>query len=220
MIYDWPHAREWTPVGSIFKLRSISTLSSSPLTGSHKAASLGQVWVADLTFGNRHEDFAREMQGFLSMLEGPVNPVRLFDWWREGPILLSDVEPWSDGTLFDDGTGWLDGLALKLIQNVAKGSRVFVVDGFPVSAEVLRRGDLIGLQGYLYEVRYGVTSNADGEAAITVQPGARLGGAIGDPVSTFRPTVPMRLASDSDASMYRALNVGEGFTLRFVEDIP
>lgn len=219
MTYTWPHDADWVPMGSSFNLMTRAKLSTSPYTGASKAATLAQLWVADLSFNKKSEGFVREMQGFLNMLEGPANPVRLFDWWRELPLLVESDQPFSDGTFFSDGTGWVDGYDLKLIAAVAKGDNRFTVQGFPASTEVLRRGDLLGMQGYLYETRYGVTSNADGEALITVQPGARVAGAIGDPVTTWRPTVPMRLATE-EAIIYRMLNAGEGFTLRFVEDIP
>jgi len=204
-----------------FRLSSISALSSSPYTGAHKASLLGQLWIAKLTWPARVLALVHNMQGFFDALEGPVNPVRMFDHKRMAPVTLSGgSEPWSDGTFFTDGSGWSDGYAPALIAAVAQGGRILVMEGLPASTECFRRGDLIGVQGYLYELKFGVTANASGEAAVTVQPGMRVGAAIGDPVTLYRPTVPMRLASDSEAAINRTFDWGEPFSLTFVEDIP
>lgn len=221
MIYDWPHDAPWTPESGSFRLSSISALSSSPYTGAHKAASLGQIWVAKFNWNNTHLDQTQDMQGFLDMLEGPVNPVRLFDWWRSAPKLLSGgSSPFSDDTYFDDGSGFTDGYEPLLIANAAQGTNVLTMEGLPVSTTCFLRGDLIGVGGYLYEVKIGGNSNSSGQAAVTVHPGLRVGAAIGDPVTLYRPTLAMRLASDSEAVISRAITHGLPFSLTFVEDIP
>jgi len=204
-----------------FRLSSISALSSSPYTGAHKAALLAQIWVASLNWNNHELDLTHDMQGFLDALEGPVNPVRLFDWWRPAPLLLSgSITAWSDATYFDDGTGWTDGYAPSLLAAALRGANTITITGLPVSTECFRRGDLIGIGGYLYELRAGVTSNSSGQAAVIIQPGLRAGAAVGDMVTLYRPTVPMRLASDDQAVINRSITNGEPFSLNFVEDIP
>lgn len=221
MIHDWPQDAAWTPMSGTFRLTAIAALSTSPYTGAHKAASLAQIWVAKLAWNNRALDDTHNIQGFLDQLEGPVNPVRLFDWWRAAPVLLSGgSQSWSDGTFFTDGTGWADGYAPAIIVAAARGERSIVVSGLPASTECFRRGDLIGVADGLYEVRAGVTSNAAGEALILIQPGLRAVIAVGDTVSLYRPTLAMRLASDAEAAINRAFHWGEGFSLTFVEDIP
>lgn len=228
MMYSWPNNPKWTPMASNFRPRTISSLSSSPYTGMHKAFSLAQVWFMEATWNNQELAITHEIQAFLNQLEGPVHPVRMFDWWKRTPILLSTGnQPWDDGTFFDDGTGWQEGYTLSLMSAAVHGDRVVYVQGLPVSTECFRRGDLIGIkhiaqedmmENYLYEVRYGVSSNALGQAAITIQPGLRGAAAANDVVTTYCPTLPMRLISDSDAVIQRSIMSGEGFTLKFVED--
>lgn len=219
--YDWPSDQALQAISGTFRLSNISALSSSPYTGAHKAASLGQLWVASLTFSIFELAEVHLMQGFLDMLEGPVNPVRIYDRWRPFPKALhGGVSAFSDGSLFSDGTGWTDGYGPILLAAVAQGANVITMEDLPVSTECFRRGDLIGIGGYLYEIKIGVTANSSGQAAVTIQPGLRAGAAIGDPVTLYRPTVPMRLASDADAAINRSGNHGEPFNLTFVEDIP
>lgn len=229
MIYTWPNNPKWTPMSSSFRPKSISSMSSSPYTGSHKAFSLAQLWYLEATWNNHDLATTQEIQAFLNQLEGPSNPVRMFDWWKRSPILLSTGdEPWDDGTFFDDDSGWQEGYSLTLTQAVVRGDNVLAIEGLPVSSECFRRGDLIGVshiteeamvEMYAYELRYGVTSNSAGEALLTVQPGMRGAAAIGDVVTTYKPTLPMRLISDSEAVINRSITHGEGFTLKFVEDV-
>lgn len=161
------------------------------------------------------------MQGFLDALEGPVNPVRMFDHLRLAPVLLSGgSSPFSDGSYFTDGTGWTDGYEPMLTANVAQGANFVAMDGLPASTECFRRGDLIGIGGYLYELKHGGTTNSSGAIGVTVQPGLRLGAAADDPVTLYRPTVPMRLATDIEAAISRSYQWGSPFELAFVEDIP
>src|SRR5687767_662413 len=113
--YDWPADTAWNPMSGTFRLSTIASLSSSPYTGDHKASLLGELWVANLSFNAKEISLVHDMQGFLNGLEGPVNPVRMFDHKRLAPVLLSGGSAaFSDGTFFSDGTGWADGYAPQL----------------------------------------------------------------------------------------------------------
>jgi hypothetical protein len=221
MIFDWPQDPTWAPMSGTFRVRSIAEISTSPYTGGIKSRSLGQIWVAKLQWNNHSLDDGQDIQNFLNQLEGSTNPVRLFDWWRSAPSLLSGgSQPWSDGTYFSDGTGWTDGWAPSLIADAARGDAVVVVTGLPASTACFKRGDLIGLDGYLYEIKSEVTANSAGQAAVNFLPVLRMGLASGDMVNMYRPTVPMRLVSDADAEINRAIKWSEPFSLTFVEDLP
>ena len=221
MIFDWPQSGGYKPISGSFRLRAISEISTSPYTGGIKSRSLGQIWVAKYAFGNRDPDCAQDIQNFLNQLEGPSNPVRMFDWWRSAPSLLSGgSQPWSDGTYFSDGTGWTDGWSPSLMANAARGDTVVTMTGLPASTACFKRGDLIGLGGYLHEVKANVTANVLGQAAVSFMPPTRVGLATYDMVNMYRPTVPMRLVSDAEAEITRANSWSEPFSLTFAEDIP
>lgn len=219
MTFEWP-VGQWIPISGSFRLSSISAVSSSPYTGAQKAVSLGQIWLAEATFHEPLLSDAHDLLGFLNELEGPVNPVRLFDWWRPTPRLLArGSSAWSDGTLWSDGKGWTDGYAPTLSAAAARAARSVLLSGLPASTESFKRGDLIGIGGYLYELRAGVTANASGAALIYIQPGLRVGAAAGDMVTLYRPTVPMRLVSGPDA-IERVAAHAAPVGITFAEDIP
>lgn len=219
---NWPATPGWAPASSGFRLRSFSLLSGSPYTGAHKAVSIGQVWVCQITLQQRSVEQNHIMGAFLNALEGPSGVVRIFDWLRKSPRLLSvDNYPFDDGTWFDDGFGWTDsGYAPLLTADAARGDKQVSMEGLPVSAPAFRRGDLIELGGYLYELTRDASGDADGEATIFIQPGLRAGLADGDPVRIYYPSCPMRMTPDTEAMLDRDLFVGAPATLTFVEDVP
>jgi hypothetical protein len=229
MIYDWPHERDFRPISGRFYPATVAQVSVSPYTGAGKGLTLAQIWKADVTFNTKSLEVAQDFQGFLDSLEGPVNPVRMFDWWREFPPLLAgDTTFFSDGTTFTDGTGFTDGASLKVVTAGTRGSRLLHVEGLPASQACFRRGDLVGLRHAIgsgdyidcvYEVRGAVSSNADGEALVNILPGLRAGIDAGDPVTIWRPTMQMRLVPNQDA-ISRGQKWSEPFTLSFVEDVP
>lgn len=221
LVFSWPHDRLWKPMSGRMRLRPLSQMSASPYTGSVKAAGLGLLWVADFTFNNHDLAQGHAMQGFIDGLEGAVNPVRLFDWWRQVPALLSSAQSgFSDDSLFTDGTGFTDGYAPRVVTAAERGARFVHMTGLPAAAACFSRGDLFGLGGFLYEVRSeSVSANAAGEALVPVLPGLRASIAADDPVTLWRPTVTMRMLP-GDEGVMRSFNASEGFTLSFVEDVP
>lgn len=220
-VFDWPDGRDFCPINGSFRLVSISQTSASPYTGSIKGVSLAQIWMARFEIDPRTLANATDLQGFIESLEGPTNPVRLFDRWRPYPLALKgEVSGFSDGTFFDDGTGFTDGWSPAIVTAAARGERRVHVSGLPESAECFRRGDLIGIGGFLYELRAGVTSNADGEALLNILPGLRAGVAAADPVTLWRPRVAMRFANASEFESSRQGRNPSRIELQFVEDVP
>ena len=217
---QWPGSSDFTPMSGKFRLAPINQYSTSPYTGAGKSISLDTVWRADLTWNSRDLESGIDFQGFIEALEGAATPVALFDWWRPFPrALAGNVTGFSDGTLFDDGTGFEDGWSPAIVTAAAKGERRVHMSGLPVSQECFRRGDLFGINGYLYEVKAAAQSNASGESLVNVLPGLRAGVATGDAVTLWRPRVTMRLVPNDDI-LNRTFNIHDPFTLAFVEDIP
>ncbi|MEP6827914.1 MAG: hypothetical protein ABJA10_07550 [Aestuariivirga sp.] len=220
LLFDWPRSSNWKPLSGKFTLAPIGHISQSPYTGSLKAISLTQIWKADFAFNNHSLADGIDIQGFLEGLEGSANTVRLYDPWRVNPLLLSTaISGFDDGTLFDDGTGFTAGWTLAVLNAAAKGSAYVSISGLPVSQACFKRGDLIGINECLYQIRSGVTSNAAGQAMLWIQPGLRAGVAAGDVVNSYYPTVVMRLASPLDATINRDPVSTSAFSVSFIEDI-
>lgn len=220
MSLEWP-VGQWTPTSGSFRPTVVSLNSTSPYTGGIKAAVLAQIWVASFSVTVPELDDAHDLQGFLDALDGPSNPVMMFDWWRPMPRgLRGATASFTDGTLFTDGTGFDDGWAPELLAGYARGARAVTMSGLPSSRACFRRGDLIGMGGYVHEVKAGVTSNASGEAMVQFQPGLRVGVATGDAVTLHRPRLPMRMVTDANAAVTRAGSKGQAVDLTFVEDLP
>ena len=219
IIFDWPRDLNWRPMQGRFGLLPITHLSQSPYTGSLKNILLTQIWHAEFTFNHHSIADGVDIQGFIEGLEGGANPVRMFDPWRSQPLLVSTAQTgFSDGSLFSDGTGFTDGYTLLVDAAASKGATYITLNGFPASQAVFKRGDIFGLNGCLYQVRTGVSSNAAGKAVVWVQPGLRGGCAAGDTVNCFFPTCQMRLLNGLDM-LSREFNISSTFTLQFVEDV-
>lgn len=221
-IYDWPDGEDFfAPINGSFRLVPVSQISASPYTGAIKAVNLALIWQARFEIDLRTLANAHNFQGFIESLEGPVNPVRLFDRWRPAPALLSGgLSGFSDGTFFSDGTGFTDGYEPLVVTAASQGARFVHMSGLPVSQACFQRGDLFGVAGYLYEVRANVSSNASGQALVPILPGLRTAIAPSDPITLWKPRVPMRLANGPSFEVARLNKNIERTELLFVEDIP
>lgn len=218
-IFAWPRDLAWNPMAGKVWLAPIGQLSASPYTGALKATNLDQIWRADVSWNSHSLDDGVDIQGFIEQLEGAANPILIFDWWRIEPSLLSStVSGFSDGSLFDDGTGFSDGYAPTVLAAANRGEKFVAISGLPVSVACFKRGDLIGVDGNLYTIRAGVTSNAAGQAMLPIAPGLRSSLAIGDVVNLYAPTVQMRLATPPEA-ISRNFHWTDGFSLTFIEDV-
>ncbi len=217
MNFDWPKDLDWRPVAGRFALTPISHHSMSPYTGSSKVINLTQIWRTEWQFNANTLASRFNIQGFIDGLEGGANTVKMFDPWRTKPKLQGTFT-WSDGTIFDDGTGWLDAWAVVVLTAGSVGDKTFAVSGLPVSQACFSRGDLIEINGSVYEIRYDASSNSSGQALLSILPGLRAACAVSDPVNVYFPAVQMRLENYA-GQMTRSFNWHEGFSLTFVEDI-
>lgn len=216
-------------MSATFRVQPVSLLSRSPYTGAMKAINLAQLWNVTATWNSRSLSDAFALQAFLESLDGPATPVRLFDWWRVQPQLVATAaaEPWSDGTLFSDGTGWGSmAIAPTVKYDYARGAQIMVLEDLPVSAAALLPGDVFEIPnisfpqlGFLHTVTRPVTADASGESSIHFKPGLRAAVAAGDPITLFEARGTFRLASDPSA-ISRLLDHGETFELNFFEDVP
>jgi hypothetical protein len=217
----WPSRPQWEPMQGTFRVQPVSVKSISPYTGAQKAIALAQLWMVTATWNARSFADSFALQAFLESLDGPSTPIRLFDWWRVKPQLMTSAaaEPWSDGTLFSDGTGWGSfAIAPTVKYAYLRGAQVMVVKDLPPSAAALLPGDLFQVGDGLHAVIRQVTADAAGEASLHFRPGLRAGVAPGDALTLFEPRGLFRMVSDPDV-ISRSASHGEPFTLTFQEDV-
>lgn len=225
---SWP-SNNWAPMAGKYRVQPVSTQSRSPYTGSLKSLKLAQIWQVDLEWNNHSLGDTFQLQAFLESLDGPSTPVRLFDWWRRRPWLVDQAatEPWSDLTLFTDGTGWGSiSIAPTVKYAYERGAQIMVIEDLPVSAAALVPGDLFEIpnldltqQGFLHTVMKNVNADAAGESSISFKPGLRADVAIGTGLRLFNPRGTFRMTSDPDI-INRMFRAGTGFSLSFAEDVP
>jgi hypothetical protein len=174
----------------------------------------------------------REVQAFVTRLDGIVGKLRIVDYHRMKPAydqyeVSPSEENWSDGAPFSDGHGWVEGYlppAVEADEAAEEGATSIVVRGLPANLEKpLRMGDLFevrpngipAVHSHLYECVANVNTNANGKTRLYFRSGLRKGVAAGDMIVLRYPTGVFRLASDQDGIISRGLaSVGDmGFSL-------
>jgi len=235
-IWEWP--REWYAfVTARYYLRSRSQASVSPWTGRRNVyGPHSQLWVAEVTMNDQDAPVPFAIEAFLERLGGSAGLVRMSSPMQRSPQWNQEtagtIQPWSDGTFFTDGTGWLSGLlppyvVVRSAETIGATSVVIGGD-LPVSSQrVLRRGDLIEFRRNavadetpsLHRIMVDANTNAYGDVRIEIRPPLRKGVAAGDMGVLDHPATLFRLADDDQGGAeYRAPIVGNiGFTL--VENI-
>lgn len=230
----------WGVAQSSFYLRPLSFVSTSPYTGQRSPyGPIAQVWVCDLTLPAKEKALWRELSGLVSRQRGISGLIRLPDSFRLKTGFDDAVEatnpasePWSDDTLFSDGTGWEDGYLPTSVSVAAKalrGENDILLSGFPASTNsVLRSGDTFELRpngipvlhGHYYEVTADSKSDADGKVRVLFEPSLRASIAIGDQCLLRDATTVMRFASETEGTISRV--VGDYGTLgfSFIEELP
>lgn len=218
-ILEYP--RDWYDfaTGSFF-LSSINTSSSSPFTGRRSITGPNsQLWRVKVTLAPQEPELWMAMEGFIAELAGQAGLLRFADFAKLLPqrdmAVDPDSEPWSDGTFFDDGSGWASGLLAPSIFATAAASRGdtgFSVGGLPVSeSRVLRRGDNIEIRRNgiwdetpsLHILIRDVGTDASGETRLEFRPALRKGIAAGDMVVLTYPMSVFRMIDDAQGQVER-----------------
>lgn len=223
----WPrHDGTYMWESCIFRVRPIATLSNSPFTGSSKGIKNGSVWIATLSFNNKSPGETQELQAFLDRLEGPANPVRLYDPLRIYPKKLAasntsaGAQTFSDGTLFDDGYGWSESQHdISIKTSATKGAEEITIKNMPNSTEFFTRGDLLEINGFLYEAINDLKSDSSGDGTLRILPRLRQDIYAGDYVKIYCPTGLFRMSENSGA-ISKDLVKGNPFTIDLFEDVP
>lgn len=230
-IWSW-HFDWWRATSSTVRLRASSQVSRSPWTGRRNVYGPHvQVWVARVTLTEAEAPLWFELDAFVSRLGGQGGLIRIGDFARTRPQRDIDAatssERFSDGTFFDDGSGFLSGPlppTIHVTAAAAKGAGALQVGGLPASeSRVLRRGDLIEIRrngiadatASLHMVLADAPTDAAGKTLLALAPALRAGVAVGDAVALDHPTSVFQLADDEQGGFeVTPPNVGNmGFTL-------
>lgn len=234
-VYQWP--LEWLMATSArFNLRSFSQSSMSPWSQSRSVyGPHAQYWMCEMSITPQQQEIWRPMAGFIAALDGTARLIRIADVTRLVPQRdlesTAIVEPWSDGTFFDDGSGWISGLlpeTIYLVDAADRGDISVVVGGLPVSAaRVLRRGDLFEIRPngipattpHLYMCITDAPTDADGETRLDIRPQLRSGVAAGDMVVLKNPHSVFRLADDEQGFLEITVPSIAHFGLKLIEAV-
>lgn len=218
VIYEWP--RDWYRfTTNSFRLQSRSqTTARSWIGGKSVYGPHAQLWVARMTLNTeKWDDRGQTIAAFISRLDGQAGLLRIGHYHRLKPqynrLNSGGSQPWSDSTLFDDGTGWVSGLVPPfafVLAAASRGDNALQIGGLlPVStSRVLRRGDLLEIRPNgiasdgpnLYEVQVDGNTNADGETGVEIRPRLRQNLAAGDQVVLQNATSVFRLIDDEQGA--------------------
>lgn len=159
----------------------------------------------------------KEFEGLVAAMEGRTNIAEfsMCDPLRYGPKASPRQEPFSDGTWFTDGRGFVvDGTEPMVTTALAsKGATFLNVDLSDPVRPAFRIGDEFSYNHFLYRV---TAANAAGVVAF--QPRLRSDIPSGATLSTDPPVVRMRFATDNEGQRMRDyLRFGAPVALNFVE---
>ncbi len=218
---------------SAFYVMSHSRGFESPLNRASLHERLaGERWMADLELVPMNNATQRELQGFLSQLDGPVTRVLL------GPRTAGYASargagagdpsaasvPFSDDATFSDGSAFAEGGDTGRVTALAgRGADSLLVNGLVASVTALERGDIIqvgdpwdGSNCQLLEIVQPARSDASGATRVQIRPRLRADVIAGTVVRFVDPRGLFKLADDSQTAVSRGLTHAS-HALRFVE---
>lgn len=221
------------PSSCMFRVRTHSIFSSSPLRRSRRIfGSVVDEWVAQLSFDQLPPEVWLPLDAMISRLDGPSGIIRMWDavcFLPRGMAAglnmdtqVSTGAPFSDGTYFTDGSGWLDVSAYGALDGAQQaGAESIVIAGLVANQPAsLMAGDKFELGGYLYKATSTVSSDASGKALVPIRPRLRLPALAGDQIKFAYPTSPFQLADDDQGGVEVSSPVFGSFGLSLVEIVP
>jgi hypothetical protein len=234
-IYEWP--RDWYQFTNVtFPLRASSQTSPRPWAGGNNVYGPHvQMWLPKLTVSVQVDPVWQAMAAFFSRLGGQAGLLRIGHVTRTSPqynrSFLPGREAWSDGTFFDDGTGFVSGLlppTAFVLEAAMRGAIFLKIGGLPASINrALRRGDLFEIRiggiatatPHLYEIMVDGATDSDGNIGIEIRPPLRTNVAIGDQVVLEYPTSTFHLIDDTQGDIELTAPVLANFGFSLVEAI-
>lgn len=211
----WP--LEWYPRvfnSSRCYLSSGSQTSQSPWTG--RLSVYGphrQFWRFELQLNPFDDGSWKAVAAFFSEAGGQAGIIRICDparrWTQYDDEALFSEQPWSDGTFFSDGSGFLEGglpTSIYADETQERGQTTLKVTGLPAnSTRVIRRGDTFEIRrgGLIeplvpsfHEAIRDASTDANGDTRLYFRPVLRKGVAPGDQIVLDHPMCNMRALDD------------------------
>lgn len=211
-VYSFP--QEWYKFAqATYRLQAMSLVSPRTfINGKNVKGPIATAWIGQFTLATQQDPVRQSLAAFFSRLDGQAGLLRISDPSRRAPWYNrnnagSDIG-WSDGSTFNDGSLWGNGLlpAMCYVDAAAnKGDNFFVLGGLPASlTDAFMRGDLVeimpdGIAGScpnLYEIMVGGDTDSSGRIGLEVRPRLRASFAVGDQASLSYPSTVFRLTDD------------------------
>lgn len=194
-----------------------------------------RVWMADLTPAGLDRNDRAIVEGFVTRMDGVGGLMRIHDQFHQEPEYnrtARETSTWSDGTLFSDGTPWVD-YAIPPSVTVSEAASLeaesLVIQGLPASVpQLFMPSDAFELRpngiptpfGNYYRIINWCGSDASGRTRLEFKPGLRQGFAVGDMVVLDKPTCVFRFASDAEGIVTRnASGIRATVGLSLVEEL-
>lgn len=182
----------------------------------------GPRWVCSMGFEALGPEAAAQMDALVNQLDGPAGEVRLWDWRRPVPSLMSSgtltFGALSFGSLSFVGYPATGRPVTAGVQ--AAGADTLATSGWPASAPLFRAGEYVELAGRLHMVVAAVSSDGSGNAAIGIRPRLRASVAAGVELSLVRPSARFRLTGNSEGRNRTGNGIFSSYALTFVESLP
>lgn len=183
-----------SPSGLTLRHLTAASISESPYSGHEQVYTYDyQKWALDFSFPPLRRSDASVLTSFLLSLNGRQGT------FTYGPSASFPIQ----GNTYQDGA----------VNGGSQTGKSIVTDGWPVNMDtILKAGDYVGINGYLYQILTDVDSNSSGQATIDIWPNLRSASdnaviSITSPTTTFRLT-----SANIEYSIDIAINYGVEFS--------
>lgn len=216
--------------GSTFQLKAVNLTSRGAFKGNiMPAGPLYQLWQASIPLPDLDPVEWRALSAFLAECYESRTPMRLFDPLRQKPLGTfgntgAGGTTWGDGSTWGDGTLWADAYfdGLRVAEDAPAGRDSLLLEGAPAGqAGVTVQGDLMEIDGFLYECIDRTSADALGRVRTRLRPRLREPVTIATPVRATRASVACYLTDADQLFISRNSSTRWGSaTLSLMEVLP
>lgn len=210
-IYSWPTLDIQVTQNKFFIARRFLQFGNPWTAHSRIGGTTDERWACEMTFVVQDEDEWNEIEAFIDKIDGAGGFVYLHDPAHVNPRGSTTGNYPSDTTA-----------AVKTA--APRGSTTITLKELGVSAtNALRKNDFFSIVhaasgvSLLYKCVDDITTDANGEAAVTIRPRLRAPVAANDVVQFLRPKSPFRLVEDNNGAVQRRYPVLGDVVLQFIE---